>query len=352
MESELSAAQRFISAMTGDYVDYIPPGGGLISITADMIAAAGASWPKANQDAQMMAKLAAMPLELAGIEGATLPFDISLEAEALGATLDWAKPDRPPVKNHFVTDPDDLVLPENIEACGRIQVVLDAIEILKEKYADDLAIVPTTVAPFTIAGHLAGVENLFMWILESPEKVRALVDKITTFVIGYQELLAEYGADVMFQVDPTSSGDMLSGDMFKEFVLPSHEALAKSSPVPRVTHICGNTKPMLQHIRNSGVDGFSFDTAVPVWYAKSILGDCVRTYGNLDVIELIPRKTPAEIYAATQECIRQGVNAVGTACDIPEATPLENVKAIVQACKETPVPTKKEVREYNAQFKK
>lgn len=32
------------------------------------------------------------------------------------------------------------------------------------------------------------------------------------------------------------------------------------------------------------------------------------------------------------------MNVVGTACDVSNGTPLENLKAYVQACKDTPVP--------------
>ncbi len=60
--------------------------------------------------------------------------------------------------------------------------------------------------------------------------------------------------------------------------------------------------------------------------------------GSLDVIDLMPNGTPEQVYARTAECIRQGVDVVGTACDVSNGTSLENLKAYVRACKETPKP--------------
>jgi len=346
MVKEMTAVQRALAAVRGQDLDRASSANGLVMTTIDMMNAVGATYPKAHYNPQMMADMAAAPHEMCGIDGTTLPFDISLEAEVLGAGLDWKKADRPPIKVHTVSDPDDFAVPDKIEELGRIPVVLKSLEILKEKYGEDLALMPTTVCPFTIAGHMAGVDDLFMWILSDPDKVHTLVDKLTDFVIDYQKLMVEHGADILFPVDPTSSGDLLSGDMYKEFVLPSIKRMRKGSGAPSVLHICGNTKPMLDHIADSGVECFSFDKVVPVWYAKQHLGDKVSTYGNLDVITLFPNGTPDDVYQETVDVIRQGVNIAGTACDVPEKTPLKNIQAFSKACKETPIPSKSEVNAY------
>ncbi|MCL2862706.1 MAG: MtaA/CmuA family methyltransferase [Methanimicrococcus sp.] len=349
MVKQMSAVERALAAVHCREVDHTSSANGLVMTTVDMMNAIGAVYPDAHHNPQMMADMAAVPYEMCGVDGTTIPFDISLEAEILGAELDWRKIDRPPIKVHSVKDPDDFTIPENIEELGRLPVVLKALDILKAKYGDDLALLPTTVCPFTIAGHMASVDELFLWILSDPDKVHTLVGKITEFVIEYQKLLVAHGADIIFAIDPTSSGDLLSGDMYAEFILPSIKKMRKGTGSPTILHICGNTKPMLEHIAGSGVEGFSFDKAVPVWYAKQKLGN-LSAYGNLDVIELFPNKTPDEVYNATAEVIRQGVNIAGSACDVPEKTPIENIRAFVRACEETPVPSKEDVIAYGKQL--
>jgi methylthiol:coenzyme M methyltransferase len=57
----------------------------------------------------------------------------------------------------------------------------------------------------------------------------------------------------------------------------------------------------------------------------------------LDVIDLMPNGTPQDVYNRTRECILQGTDVVGTACDVSFGTSLDNLKAYVRACRETPV---------------
>ena len=72
--------------------------------------------------------------------------------------------------------------------------------------------------------------------------------------------------------------------------------------------------------------------------------DCsYNNLGSLDVIDLMPNGTPEQVYARTVQCIREGVDLVGTACDVSNGTPLENLKAYVQACRDTPIPDPNDV---------
>lgn len=346
MVKEMSNLKRALACVYGKDTDHISSANGLVMTTKDILKGAGATYPEAHTNPQMMADLAAMSHELTGIEGVTVPFDISLEAEVLGAELDWRKSDRPPIKTHPVKDPKDFVIPENISEMGRIPVVLKSIEILKQKYEDKLAILPTTIGPFTILGHIAGVDEMFCMMLENPDNIHILMDKITDFIIEYQKLMIDSGSDILFLADPTSSGDLISGEMFREFVTPYLKRISNATEIPKIIHICGNTAPILEPLKETGIECFSADKNVPIWYIKKKIGDKMTIYGNLDVIELLPKGSPDEVYKAAQECIYQGVNFVGTACDVPENTPLENIIAFVNACKETEVPTKQEIKEY------
>ena len=67
--------------------------------------------------------------------------------------------------------------------------------------------------------------------------------------------------------------------------------------------------------------------------------------GSLDVIDLMPNGTPQQVYDRTAQCIREGVDVVGTACDVSNGTPLANLKAYVQACRDTPIPDEADVED-------
>jgi len=343
--SELTPARRALAAVLGGRVDYTPPANPLAQTTADLIRITKASWPKAHYDAKMMADLAAAPYEVAGVEAARPQFDISLEAEALGCKLDWTKPDRPPVTGPAYTDPKDVTWPTDLESHARIPHVLEAIDILRKRYSGELPIIPVLTAPFTVAGHIAGVENLVLWTVTDPERAHKYIDAATDFCIEYGRLQTSYGAHILFPADPSASGDLISGETYKEFVLPYHRRLARDVGAPQILHICGNSKPLLPYVRETGFDAFSFDVKTPVWYARQVLGDKMSLLGSLDVIDLMPNGTPEQVYARTAECIRQGIDIVGSACDISYGTSLENLKAYVRAAKETPVPDNDDVED-------
>ncbi|MDV0447071.1 Uroporphyrinogen decarboxylase [Methanosarcinaceae archaeon Ag5] len=337
MVSEMTPTRRTLAAVLGGRVDYVPPANPLAQTTVELMKHVGASWPKAHYDAKMMADLAAAPYDVCGIEAARPQFDISLEAEVLGCPLDWNKPDRPPVAAHAYTDPKEVTWADDLANAKRVPVVLEAISILRERYSGMLPIIPVITAPFTVAGHIAGVENLVRWTRTDPEKAHAFIDAATDFVIEYGKLQVEAGAHILFPADPSASGDLISGETYEEFVLPAHQRMAREVSAPKILHMCGNTSKLLPYIKKSGMDCFSFD-AVPVWYCRQVLGNSMSILGSLDVIDLMPNGTPQDVYNRTQECILQGTDVVGTACDVSFGTSLDNLKAYVRACKETPVP--------------
>ena len=337
MASEMTPTRRALAAVLGGRTDYVPPANPLAQTTVDMMEFAKASWPKAHRDAKMMADLAAAPWETVGIEAARPQFDISLEAEVLGCKLDWNKPDRPPVTGPAYIDPKDITWDDKFYEKDRAAVVLEAISILRERYCGDLPIIPVITAPFTVAGHIMGVEKLVMMTVTDPEKAHEAISAATDFCIEYGRQQVAAGAHILFPADPSASGDLISPETYQEFVLPYHQRFARSISAPKILHMCGHTEKLLPYIRKSGMDCFSFD-APPAWYVRKELGNEMTCLGSLDVIDLMPNGTPEQVYARTVQCIREGVDVVGTACDVSNGTPLANLKAYVQACRETPKP--------------
>ena len=175
------------------------------------------------------------------------------------------------------------------------------------------------------------------WTKTDPEKARAFIEVATDFIVIYGKLQAAYGAHILFLADPSASSSLISAETYREFVLPAHRRLAKEISCPQILHICGDSSKLLPYIKQSGIDCFSFDT-VPVWYCRQVIGNDMSILGSLDVIDLMPNGTPEQVYNRTRECILQGTDIVGTACGVSYGTPLENLRAYVRACKETPIP--------------
>ena len=181
-----------------------------------------------------------------------------------------------------------------------------------------------------------------MMTVTDPDQSHEAISAATDFCIEYGRQQVAAGAHMLFPADPSASGDLISPETYKEFVLPYHRKFATSISAPKILHMCGHTEKLLPLIRESHMDCFSFD-APPAWYVRQVLGNKMRCLGSLDVIDLMPNGTPQQVYDRTVECIRQGVDVVGTACDVSNGTSLDNLKAYVRACQETPIPDESDV---------
>jgi [methyl-Co(III) methanol-specific corrinoid protein]:coenzyme M methyltransferase len=61
------------------------------------------------------------------------------------------------------------------------------------------------------------------------------------------------------------------------------------------------------------------------------IGRLVSLVGNVNNPEVLYQGTPEDVYKQVRYAVQAGVNIIGPECAIPLATPMENLKAIVEA---------------------
>src|SRR5664279_684696 len=83
----MTPKERVINLIQGKGIDKIPACTGFGSVIVDGLKKYDLRFAHVHLDAQEMADAAAATVELAGLESAIVPFDMGVEAEALGATL-------------------------------------------------------------------------------------------------------------------------------------------------------------------------------------------------------------------------------------------------------------------------
>lgn len=331
----MNARKRIFSALCGGRVDRIPVWLPVVPVTVSMMEIAKAPWPQSHSNPELMARLAAMPWELAGLPTATVPFCLSLEAEALGCQLDWGTINRTPsVKKKAASTPGEFDIPENLLERGRILTALEATEILQEHLGDRIVINAKVTGPFTIAGHVFGVGNLLSWIKTNPKFVHDAMSRTVEVTKELAGAFLAHGADVVSISDPTSSGDLLSGGYYEEFVFPHHKDVAASINALSTLHICGYTKELLPHIRHTGFDGFSFEEKIDVLTAKRLLGDDISLIGNISPVATMLQGTPEKVTAEAVSCMKNGIDLLSSGCTLSPLTPLENIRALVKAAEQ------------------
>lgn len=336
-ENLFSPKKRVLAALLGGKIDRVPVTslagcGGTVCV--DMQKATGIYFPEALKDSKKMANLAIASYKLTGLECARVPFDFVEEPEALGCEIKWwpEPKDLPAVSGHPYTRPEDLKTPEKLLELGRIPVVLEAIRILKEEVGDFLPISSLTLGPFSLAAELAGVENFMLWILRKPDYVREFVDFATDVIIEYAKAQYRAGSDIVQIADPTASLELISPDMFRNLAKPALTRVADSLGGMKVLHICGRTEEIIPDMVETGFDGISIEEA-DIASVKPRVRD-VKILGNVSSKKTLPFGSPNEVKAEAKKALKAGVDLLEPSCGIPTITPLENVKALVEAVEE------------------
>jgi uroporphyrinogen decarboxylase len=105
-----------------------------------------------------------------------------------------------------------------------------------------------------------------------------------------------------------------------------------------VLHICGKTNHLLKGMVETGAEALSLDADVDFPELAKECPDDVVLIGNTNPVLTVMQKSPEEIREAVLG-LRCGMKdhknfLLATGCDLPLETPLENVKAFVEAGRE------------------
>ncbi|RME82102.1 MAG: MtaA/CmuA family methyltransferase [Caldilineae bacterium] len=328
----MNAKARFLNALRLKPVDRPPVAAVVTGITVDMMEKAGIYYPDAHKTSEQLAGLAAAIWEHHRIEAIKLPFGMTVEAEVLGCEIDYGTYDTLPTDIYPIWNhPDELTIPDDFLERGRVPVVLEAISRLRQRYDNEVAVISSIVGPFALAAKLFGFPNLFPWLITEPDYVHRIMGRLTDLAISYANAQVEAGADAIVLGEATCSGDLISPDTYRDFILPYHKRLCPAIKAPTILHICGKSSNHLAYIAETGATCYSFDEGVDMAEARKHLKGRVALAGYVPTVEVLLNGTPELVYQASLECLGNGVDILAPGCSLPQHTPPENIAAMVQA---------------------
>jgi len=327
----MNSVERLLRVLTHQTIDRPPVIGVTNSVTLELMGSVGVKFPEAHHDPAQMMRLGAAAHEVCGLESVKVPFDLTVETGALGADIDYGTNETLPraTKPPFETS-EDLIFKEDYVKRGRIPVVLEAIRLSRKEYGDRAPVVSSLVGPFTLSALLFGMERLFIWMLQEPDRYRAALKKATRLCMAYAREQIEAGSHAVQIADPSSSRDLISSEHYGTFVAPYHKELCSAVDSPTVIHICGNITGHLNHIAETGASGISFDYKTGIEEAKKGLKGKMALIGYVPT-SLLREGKPEEVHAYSRECLKAGIDALNAGCAWPLDTPTENITAMVRA---------------------
>lgn len=290
---------------------------------------------------QDLVALAKAGVELYGFENWEV-FQIWSHAEFLGLEIEYNAPN-PYVKSSPYTLGGEFEMPDLDKYLKdpKTQNVIEGYRLLRKAAGKDEAISGVTSwGPLTMAGHLVGTENLMLGIATDPDEVKRVIEFCAEFDAEAYKLLLSPGnvdmLDYLAVADPTSSGDMVSPEMFEEFALPYNQLeqrAIRSTGMLTELHICGDTTANLPLMAQTGASALSIEQKVDPYEAVKLVGGKVALCGNVGPIMPLMQGTPEQVREATMRCVDAGFRVISPGCSIAAESPAENLRAMTETVK-------------------
>ena len=337
---KMNPYERLTAILSGkkDAVDSIPCINSVSVSTIEFMKTYDAYWPVAHKDPVKMAKLASAAHRLCNLENVSVPFCMTVEAEVLGANIDFHedKIKWPSVRQFKVKDISDLKFPEDISEAGRIPVITKAIKILKEEFGGKIPVNAYIVPPFTsLSSYLVDSITFLKWLMRAPEKVHEFCKETIDIYVEIANLYKDAGADVITFHEMGASTDNISPNHFGEFVKPYLNEIIKRLKFPTILNICGSASMIVDKMVECGANAIAVDERTSIKEAREEIDRIKPGYplvGNVPSYGILHQGPVERICEAVKSCIEDGVDIVAPGCDLWLETPTDNIKAFVDAC--------------------
>ena len=340
MTTDGNSRERVLKLFNREKIDNVPVFSGMGNITVHGLKKYGYRFAEIHTDPRKMANMAASTYQLFGFECAVAPFDMGIEAEALGCQINYYSHREEGILYPTIKQPLaeklvdlDIQLPADLANAGRISVVTEAIRLMKAELGDQIAIGSYILGPYLIAAQVTDVGDLAKACFKKPDLVNKAMEKTSELIIALAKIYREAGADYVTTREMGAGPDILSPRLFKSLIMPHLEHIFAGVDSPNVLHICGDTNSIVDQMGACGADAISVEEKNNIAESREKLGPDALIFGNIAGYNALAVGKPDDIDSAVKAAIASGVNAVWPGCDIWPDAPEENMKAMIAAVK-------------------
>lgn len=326
-----------LELLAGKKIRSQPAFSGLIHVTAEGLQSEGLTFHEVHKDARKMAKAAASTFKLSGMPSAVAPLDMYVEAETLGAKIDFRE-------NREFTFPQvaaplfdstkylnrDFFESADFLTKGRIPLVCEAIQRVKENIGQETVIGGMIPGPYTLLLFLVEPGGLFTEMKREPELVADALLHLSSFLAQVGSAYRDAGADFITIHDMGGSPGFVGPARYEQFAYPAEKQLIAELPKPRVLSVCGNTNRSMHLLAQTGAEGIAVDQLNDLAASRKIL-TATLLLGDIDPVTTLWRGNPADVTDAVYRAKEAGVDAIWPGCDLVPQTSIENLKTFVAA---------------------
>ena len=254
------------------------------------------------------------------------------EAADFGLEVEFPEDSLPINRTPLIVEPDDLkkLIAPNPATGRRMNDRLEAIRSFRAQVGGEVPIMGWVEGALAEASDLRSMSLTMMDLVQRPEWLQELLEICAEVSIAFARAQVEAGADIIGLGDAVCS--QISPKMYRQFALPYEQrvfaAVREMGAVGRL-HICGNTTRLLPDMARSGAQIIDLDWMVDFAQAAQIFGGEAAPCGNFDPVKVMLQGTPATVREAVRACVLMGGprSFSGAGCEIPDATPQDNLLA-------------------------
>ena len=143
----MTSKERVLNILANRDADRMACFSGMGNVLTASLAEYGYKFPQINKDPEKMANTAAFTYKATGLECGVAPYDMCIDAEALGCVMnDYEDVNQllyPTIKEKIIHSEDEmpkLKIPDKVWEKGRYPVVTEALRLLKADIGDEVAI--------------------------------------------------------------------------------------------------------------------------------------------------------------------------------------------------------------------
>lgn len=265
--------------------------------------------------------------------------DLTVEAEALGASVNWHVNELPSVTGIRIVSTEDaesLVVPE-IGVGHRLGVFVDTCRTLKQNFPNK-PVWAYVLGPFSTAGRLMGMTEIAMAVKLEPDMVHGTLRKTNALIKAYASALLDTGVDGLMVLEPAAGmlGMNDANEFSNQYISEIVKVVNAYGKTPAL-HNCGKIMHLIESLCVTGIEVLHVGSITDPLAVYPRVPESVVVMGNIDPTEIFLGGTPGRVMAATASLAHRMSDCprfiISSGCDIPSAASIENLVACQRAVK-------------------
>ncbi len=292
-------------------------------------------------DPKKACEVTLQPVDLIGVDAAILFSDILVIPDEMGMNLSFVKGEGPKFSDP-IKDQEDLDrLIGGDKAASKLTYVYDTIKLVKEKLADDKALIGFTGAPWTLATYMIEGQGTKTYnickkmMYSNPELLHNILAKVTEVVKFYMEKQIQSGIDVVQIFDSWAAAIELEkyNEFSWKYMVEIAEYLKERYPHIPIIMFPKGVAPFIASGRVYGnFDVFGVDWGTSMKMAKEKIGDRYVLQGNMEPCRLYSKEATTICVETIQEIMQGKRHIFNLGHGILPDVPVENAKHFISEC--------------------